>query len=221
MNLEDPLSTNYHVPKKSILFCQKAIRISEKSSDKLHDQHHLERILKNTFIFLDENQNLKIDYEILFISICWHDVWKNNFSSNNLVKLFSNYFLDGIGSVFIFIPYTIKYKITIKTVLGATYAILFHPRFNILPILSVEAKILRDLDMLDEFSEERLIEIEKMLLEKKSTSLYFRLLKKYFDIYLKNTKENKYHFEWTKNKFITRRKDFVDKVKLLLANNLS
>lgn len=206
-------NNNFIVSDNIINFCQKAINISEKSKDKLHDQYHLERILKNAILFIKENPNLPINFEVLFISICWHDVWKNTFNSSNLIKLLCNYFLDGIGSVIILIPFSLLNKISLRTTVGSSYAILVHPRFNFLPLLTNEAKILRDLDVLDEFSKERFTELKKTLMNKKR-SLYFYILKKYFEIFLK--KENKFYFEWVKNLYIVIKTDYIQTVSSLI-----
>ena len=91
----------------------------------------------------------KIDFQVLLLSICWHDVWISKRIPKNLIHLTFHQIVEGLGSALIFKKYALKAKLNKKLLRSVYYAIRKHSSFQVIPPFTLEAKILIDLDKLE------------------------------------------------------------------------
>lgn len=139
-----------------LLLCRLGEQKMQNSIDPLHDYHHIGRLLRNlTYLLKNYPNHKKINFEILLLSICWHDVWKANKKSFNLIKLFYYQIYEGIGSLVIFMQHATG-MIDNFTIAEVNYAIRKHAQFQFFPLSSIEAKILKDIDDLDVLNPKRM-----------------------------------------------------------------
>ncbi|MCA9385313.1 hypothetical protein KC717_01555 [Candidatus Dojkabacteria bacterium] len=107
-----------------------------------------------------ENLSSKVDFEVLTLSIIWHDVWKATRTfSPSVIRFWFDQMYEGIGSTKILKKYARDLGYKQEKVKQIALAIRFHPGFEYaLPArmwflwnrLKIdEAKILRDLDVLE------------------------------------------------------------------------
>ncbi len=217
-------TTNITLPKNSEDACQKAIRLMTKSLDPLHSENHIFRMLDDLNAFMTSDSEInwkKINFEILLLSICWHDTWKSKkFPRSKKAMLYHN-LVDGLGSMRVFGKHSKQFNLT-KFVSNKTkYAIRKHSSFQFLPKRTLEAKILRDLDQLEEWSivrvDEALGSSQKFmdLLEK-----VFNMAKYYFEHKMLTATDKKFYFRWSKKQFAKRRGVYLLKVGELMSSRL-
>lgn len=130
----------------------------EVSKDPYHDRTHAERMLHD-FSFLlktEEAVAQALNPEVVILSICWHDTWKAGRVGQSSLDLLIHQFWDGLGSLRIFERAAKAADLDPELRKQVSYAIRKHAHFQFLPIRTLEAKVLRDLDDLDLWSEERL-----------------------------------------------------------------
>ncbi|RJQ37332.1 hypothetical protein C4559_03760 [Candidatus Microgenomates bacterium] len=192
----------------------------EKSKDPLHNQFHVFRILDDLNAFLKENKEIdinKINYEVLLLSICWHDTWKSKRFPGSIGLLFYQLIKDGTGSMALFKRYAKKTTLDKEILKETKYAIKKHGEFQILPRKTLESKILKDLDLLEKWSLERLKPLEKKYLVPEKINLkLLRLAKFYFDHFLFPMKKSKFYFKWSQIEFKKRKTFFLTRAKKLL-----
>ena len=105
----------------------------------------------------------------------------------------------------------------IGLVYQVSYSIRKHSRFQVLPIKTPEARILKDLDNLEEWSLERLRLLKKKFLISDQTNLkLLRLAKFWFDHFMAKTTDSGFHFQWSKTEFAKRKKLYLEEVNKLL-----
>ncbi len=136
----------------------RGLEVMSKSKDPYHDVTHAERMLQDFSFMLKKDEHLlsMINPEVVVLSICWHDSWKAGRLARNNLELLYHQFWDGLGSVRIFerAAKTAHLKAELRS--EVSYSIRKHAHFQFLPIRTLEAKILRDLDDLDLWSQERI-----------------------------------------------------------------
>lgn len=136
---------------KTLLLCQKALLIMNESKDPRHNLKHITNMLKYLILLINRAPDLlhKIRFDVLILSICWHDVWKvMNYSANPL-RLFINDVLEGIASAFYFKKRAVSHKLDKRLIKNVIYSIRKHSTVQILPTIHLEAKILQDLDEIE------------------------------------------------------------------------
>lgn len=207
---------NISLSKNSIDICIEAIKIMEKSIDPVHDENHIFRILKSLNNFLKNNQEFdckKINFEVLIVAIFWHDVWKSQKFPHNAFALIFNDFWEGIGSMRIFNKYAKESSLSKSIVSQIKYAIRTHPSFQILPRKTLEAKLLLDFDLLDQWSVERLKVLKKALSsQKKINPLLLHVFLFYFKKFMLPKTKSRLYFLWSKQEFEKRKDIFTKEV---------
>ncbi|MDH5532989.1 MAG: hypothetical protein OEX81_01005 [Candidatus Pacebacteria bacterium] len=186
------------ISKKTLMLCRVGEQKMADSIDQLHDNHHIGRLLSNLESFLKDNRNhKKINFEILLLSIIWHDTWKAKKQSLNPFKLLFHQIYEGFGSVIIFSKHSVG-LLPKSIIVEVNYAIRKHAQFQFFPLNSIEAKILKDLDDLDLFHVRRL----RPLIKKRNQVNYFtKIFGKYYINKLSSKKSlNNLQFSWTKKK---------------------
>lgn len=169
--------------------CREALFIMKKSNDPIHDLKHVENVFKNIDIFLKNNKGRTVDFDVLILAVCWHDVYKATNGSNKICRLIYNQFVEGIASSKIFRKNAKKYNFSRKFSRQVCYAIRKHSHIQFLPRMTVEARILYDGDKIDSNNYMRLknTDVEKFILKK-------RLFLKLVIWYVKNRGNNlNYH----------------------------
>lgn len=150
------------IPSEVIVWCNKGIEIMTESRDPLHDEKHIFSLLDNLSVFLREERevkNLKIDFCVLLLAICWHDVWKSRRFPSNIFKFIYHYFGEGWGSRRVFLRAVSDVEILEGIAGEVGYAIRKHPGKQWFKHKSIESKILWDLDTLDGWNIRRLTDL--------------------------------------------------------------
>jgi hypothetical protein len=138
--------------------CEEGIKRMLKSPDPLHNHRHIQNMLKDLDIMLSEDREIiweKVNFNILLLAITWHDIWKSQRLPKSRKKLVYHWFAEGIGSMRLFSKETKKYHLNPTISRKVRYAIRKHSTFQFLPKRTVESKILKSLDELEDFSIDR------------------------------------------------------------------
>lgn len=178
--------------KKVLNLCKIGEMKMRNSINQLHNEHHIDRLLNNLKLFLkNHNNHHKINFEILLLSVCWHDVWKANKQTLNPFKLLYHQLYEDIGSMIIFSKQTID-LLPKDIITEVNYSIRKHSQFQLFALTSIEAKILKDIDDLDILHTSRL----RPLLKKRNKVNYFtkKFGKYYFSYYTSNSLIKKLEF---------------------------
>lgn len=198
--------------------CKTALEKMSKSEDVLHDLGHIARIFDLLDEFLINETRVRkdqINFEVLLLAISWHDTWKATRRDKRFWNLLFSLYYDGIGSAKIFKKQNKILPIDIFE--QALFAIARHSPPRLVWYKTLELKILRDLDGLEEWSIERLDGLVSQF-ENNRTAIHRlgRWLKLYFNLVLKKQKAKKYYFPWPREVFSERKKVYIVKVNELL-----
>lgn len=182
----------------TLTLCKMGEEKMNQSIDDLHSDTHIKNLLKDLTAFLQYYPHHKlINFEVLLLAICWHDTWKAKKQSYNLFILTFYQIYEGIGSMILFSQASVgllpQHKIT-----EVNYAIRKHSQLQFLPLQSLEAIILKDLDLLAKLDPQRM----KILLEKSSQLSSFTNYfgKKYIEYLASEKLVKQMNFSWTKHK---------------------
>lgn len=142
---------NLKINSKVLTLCDSGSKIMKNSVDQIHDLSHVEKLLDELDYLINQISNLKkqINYEVLLLAICWHDTWNTNKKITNLFQLITYQVFEGFGSANLFKKYATQVNLDKHILRKTYYCIRKHSSFQIIPPLSVEAKILIDLDKLE------------------------------------------------------------------------
>jgi hypothetical protein len=214
------LKNKINLPEPVFSLCNEGIEIMQKSVDPIHDENHLFRIFQDLDRFLRENSQIdksEIDFKMLLLATCWHDVWKSERFPTNAVSLVLDQMQEGLGSAKMFTRKAKEEKLEPKLISLTKYAIRKHARFQMFPIQTREAKILKDLDRLEEWSLERLKHLKKRhLTTGRIDPRLLRLAKFWFFNFMAKVTDSSFHFEWSKTEFLKRKKAYFEEVNKLL-----
>lgn len=160
--------------------CRDALLIMKNSKDTSHDLKHVENIFSNINLVINDLNNIKINFDVLVLAVCWHDVWKASYKYKGLWNLLYRQVVEGISAANLFKKRVKRYKLSDNINKNVYYAIRKHSQLQFLPIITVEAKLLDDADKIDAVNYKRLqnTELEKIMLKK---SLYIKFVIWYFD----------------------------------------
>ena len=151
--------------KEESILCQQAAEIMAQSIDPHHDSSHAYRMLDylDDFIRTDEFRRIAhtVNLKVVFIAVLWHDCWRTNKDAMHSVSLFWVTLYEGIGASRCFSKAARKAGIDRTLRRTITYVIKKHARFQLFPIKTVEAKILRMVDTLDMFNPDRTYLLKK------------------------------------------------------------
>jgi hypothetical protein len=148
--------------------CRQAIDIMRNSVDPFHDCSHISRMLESLeeFMRTDEFQQSagQVDLKTLLLAILWHDCWRAAKDAKRPLSLFWLTLYEGIGASRYFARAAREAGLKETLRRNVSYAIRKHSRFQVLPIVTLEAKILRMVDALDMFHPERANLLQKRFL---------------------------------------------------------
>ncbi|MEK7171170.1 MAG: hypothetical protein AAB774_02600 [Patescibacteria group bacterium] len=202
---------------KTATLCHDGLLRMARTRDPLHDDQHIYRILSNLERFLEKNKDLEINFSVLLLAICWHDSWKATRFPTKPSTLVIDQYWDGYGSARIFKQVANQAGLNPKITRAATYAIREHGRLKFLKTKILEAKILQDIDSLDEWSLDRFEPLKEKYLVKDPNPSLIRLAKFYFDNFMKKQTDKKFWFDWSKAEFNVRKQIYVKEVDTLLG----
>lgn len=220
MGLNEFLAKNNVILEEPVLrFCQEGIEIMKNGIDPLHDDDHVLAIIGNLDRFLNENEEIdrcRINFSVLLLAICWHDIWKSQRLSKNLILFLYHFLWDGLGSESIFKKAAGKALLDPETIKAAAYAIKKHTRIHLLNRRTLESKILKDLDTLEIWSVKRIrkaeqeaeamVDIGQTLL--KTAKVYLRFMHKLND--------SSFYFQWSRQEFDTKKKEYFEEANRLI-----
>jgi len=194
--------------------CQEAIRRMNLSRDPFHDTSHISRILSNLDQFLSENRELsvsKINFSVLLLAICWHDVWKSSQSFASRKKTLFNELYEGVGSMRVFSKSSNGFSLPPDIIRKTKYAIRKHSTFQLFPKRTLESKILYDLDSLEVWTFDRVKNaLAKMGgIDHLGPSL-IRVGKFYFQHWMMKKTGKNLFFTWTRREFLLRKAKFYE-----------
>lgn len=219
MQFEEFLQNNNIILSESLIsLCKEGLRQMKKSIDPLHQEDHIFRIFDSLNSLLKYSPTIKktVNFEILIPAICWHDTWRSQrFYTSKPAFLYTTFF-DGLGSARLFRRKAEKLLINKKLIRQITYAIRKHSAVQLLPSNTMAAKILWDLDLLDEWSKQRLNSIEDTYLKPQLLSpRVIKIAKFYFDHYMIRAHESAFYLPWVQNEFELRKEDYISQVQKL------
>lgn len=155
---KDPLQPfRSYLSDAELKLCQQALDIMEHSHDPYHDIGHVERMLQDFSYLLRRSAKLAqvLSPNVVVLSVCWHDSWKAGRVGKNTLQLFFHQLWDGMGSAVLFEKAAKEIGLEKPLRQQVYYAIRKHAQFQFLPVMTLEAKVLRDLDDLELLSHER------------------------------------------------------------------
>lgn len=165
--------------KSVILLCQKGIKMMKKGTDGLHDNHHIQRMFEYFSKLIKKNPSIrkKIDLEAILLGIVWHDTWKVRKTSTNPILRTINDLYEGLGSAKLFKKHALKVKLDRTTVERVFYSIRKHSNLQFFPTRTIEAKILQDLDEIEFWNHQRVLNSKnKMFFENLGIYKFLRKL---------------------------------------------
>lgn len=208
--------TKYHLALSPPLLhaCQEGLRRMNISRDPFHDNSHVTGILANLDQFLTENRELsisKINFPVLLLAICWHDVWKSQGNFTNRKNTVFREFYEGVGSMRIFSKSSNGFSLPPDVIRKTKYAIRKHSTFQLFPKRTLESKILYDMDSLEVWDFGRLKKaLDKMGgIDHIGPSL-IRVGKFYFQHWMMKKTGSNLYFSWTRGEFLKRKAKFLD-----------
>lgn len=176
--------------------CDKALSIMSKSIDPMHDLAHVVRILDSYARYKKDVSNEIHDDDIMLLSICWHDVWKAKRNPGNFAAFFYDQLAEGIFTSRIFSNYHYNHSTDAKTRREVSYAIRKHSAFQLLPHKTLYSRLLWDLDELDEWNFQRVVDAGDnfFVMRSKKTLKAFRH-------YMRLENGRSLHTKWAKREF--------------------
>lgn len=145
--------------------CRQAMDIMTQSVDSHHDKSHVERMLDylHDFIETDEFRQIAgtVDLKVVFIAILWHDCWRSDKDATHSLSLLWLTLYEGLGASRAFSKAARKAGLDRAVWKKIRYIIKKHARFQLFPIKTAEAKILRMVDTLDMFNPDRTYLLKK------------------------------------------------------------
>lgn len=216
MELREFLSrNNIRLKIETISFCDKGLAIMKKATDPSHNQEHIFDILDTLDDLIRNELFLKdsVDFNILLISIFWHDVWRSRLFAKGILSMIFIQFFEGMGSFFVFRKFAKKEGLPREIISKIGYSIRKHSQFQFLPLKTLEAMVLADTDGVCEFSFGRLRKLaDKFLFVKKPNRVLLRAGKFYFEKFMKSENHFRPYFLWAKKEGDRRKKIYFNEV---------
>ena len=221
MTLRDFIIKNQiNLSDKVVYVCEEGIEMMAKSFDGLHDDKHVLRIISDLDQFLNEARELErrqINFEVLLLSICWHDIWRAQRFPMSIILLMFDLLWEGIKSMNMFSKRAVEVNLDESTIRQVRYSIRKHVGFQFLPRKTIESRILRDLDDLEGWSLERLEAAkQKYLIFGKIDLRLLRATKLYFDHFMIKDLAASFYFEWSRAEFAKRKAVYIEEANKII-----
>ncbi len=201
---------------KAKRFCKLGLQRMAKSIDPLHNHLHVICILQNLGKLLaHEKESVKseTDFNVLLMSIIWHDIWKSYRFPTGLLKMLWQQAYEGRGSAKIVAAEMKKAGFPKETIKKVTYAIQQHATVH-KKHKTAESKILSDLDELDRWRLNRVKQLYKVLNKQGKLNLKILTVGKFYaQHFMKNAKPDKLYFSWSRREFPKLKERWIKTVK--------
>lgn len=194
--------------------CQKAMEIMSQSKDVHHGASHVYRLLD----FLDEFMvskdfrllQEKVDLKVIYISFLWHDCWRSQKDPEHTFALIWGELMENVLAPALFSKFAKQYGIDKHLAAKIKYCIKKHARYIIIPLKGAEAKIVKALDVLDQFSSQRIAILQrKYLLDRPIRPYYPHLAKLALKIFLETDVKGIHYFSWVEKKVKLRKAKLI------------
>lgn len=152
-----------------LIACRQAEQIMQNSKDSVHDIKHVENVLGFVDQFLIKQPKLILNYDVLMLSVFWHDIYKALHGHGTLLLVVYRHIVEGVASSNLFQIMSRKYNLPVNTSRQVCYAIRKHSQIQFLPRSTVEAKLLNDADRIDSRNHQRIVQsqLENQIMKKK------------------------------------------------------
>jgi len=201
--------------------CYIAMEIMRRSIAPLYDERHIFSIISNLDRLLNESKEIdkaKIRFDVLLLAICWHDVWRAKRFPLNLWSFLIDHTYEGVGSMGIFVQMAEAFGLDKQLIKDVRYTIRKHSGFQILPIMTIEGRILKDIDSLEEFSLARIKPLREDYLFLGIMNIRpIKFANFYFEHFMLNDVPKSFYFKWSKEEFAKRKKVFVEEAHKIVA----
>lgn len=201
--------------------CDEAIEIMKRAIDVHHDHTHIFRMLDFVDEFMESEEFKKIasrvDLKILFIAIVCHDLWRSKKDAHTGLQLLWYMFLEHWGGPKAFRQLS-RGRIDQRLERAMAYAIGKHSHFIIIPPRTLEARMLKAIDEVDYYSDERIALLEKkFLLDRPITSYYLKQAKLAVRLYIKADTAPTHYFSWIKARILSRKQYMIERLNAEIA----
>ena len=204
------MNIKLYLKKNNISFDSSQLRLIKQgieemknSKDILHPVEHIYRIFGMYATYRKQADSEKIEPTIFLTAVVWHDVWKARLGTRNVVMTAYAQVMEGIMAARLFRNESQKFELEQSFVDQVSYAIRKHSQVQFLPLRTPEAKLLWDLDKLDKWDPARVKDIKETFFAMKNK--FWRFL---FKLTMMAETERGIHFEWLKEEFATRKKNY-------------
>lgn len=165
-----------------VRLCDEAVRMMKVAVDVHHDSTHICRLLNylDDFMTAPDFKTIEsqVDLKVLYISLVCHDMWRSQKDAHTSLQLLWYTIWEYIGSQKMFTELAKKYNLDAIVMRKVRYSIKKHVQFIFFPPKTIESRILKAIDELDQLSEERIALLEKkFLLDRPITAYYLRQAK--------------------------------------------
>jgi hypothetical protein len=223
MQIKELLSHHsLHLSPSVYAACQTGIELMSQSQDPLHNQNHIFRMLDILDEFISGDRHLnwhRVDFEVLILSICWHDCWKSLRRPASKRAGVYHMVAEGWGSYRMFGQRTKKFHLDPLLVKQTKYAIRKHSVVQFLPRRTMESRILQDVDHLEEWSAVRLREGvgDSKTIAELSPKLV-KLYQFYFNHWMARKHHAKFNYQWPQSIYKKRQQEFVKEAGLIMKS---
>lgn len=197
------------------------VRVMSRSSDPTHDVEHVKRLTARAKNLIKaEGLEKRVGWEVLLLAIVWHDVWTAKNVPSNALGMIWEYVYEGWGSAIMFRREAKLAGLEEGKIKKIFYAIRKHPSSTLWGPKTLEGKILRDVDNIDQWEWKRIAaiikEMEKGGIDEEERKK-MRLAKIYFEKIMKKRLVKDIFFEWSKERFVRQKEIYLKKVVELMG----
>ncbi|MEK7583278.1 MAG: hypothetical protein AAB483_02660 [Patescibacteria group bacterium] len=203
--------------------CGEAIEIMKRATDVHHDHTHVFRLLGylDEFIATPDFQNIKniVDLKIIFLAIICHDLWRSKKDAHTAFQMMQYMFLEHFGGPSDFRKLAKKYAIDPVLSKKVSYCIMKHTHLVIVPLKTLEAKIVKAIDEIDHTSDERITLLEKkFLLDRPITSYYLKQARLAVRLYVKADTTPTHYFPSIESRILAKKQLMADRLDAEIAD---
>ena len=209
------------------LICEHGLDLMKNAKDPHHSINHIRRLfgLLDEFLVKTKANTKDFDLSLIIMLIIWHDVWlASQQQAINFHRFLINEIYHPVGASKMLVKFAKRKGVYTKQVrnlskiikynesaLAAFY--LLRPLEKLFYRVSIEGKIVRDLDLLDAWEKERFDELfDHYVLKNKFNMKYLVIGKFWYYVFLRNAKPNMLYFKWSKKKFTKMKKILLETI---------